>query len=205
MTKNICCARLCCPTATSRTSHRTGTTASTCPRCWTTAGTASKSIFTRIYIYILYLYLYLQLSTGPGWCRTGSASTPPTGRTTCGGRWRSRRGSSGYPWCSSQTTSPGKRKILGSICWVNKKYLQPAPGRAVGDDLPVVLHEGGGQSRLLQHAQLGQEPDPQLQNQQLSGESLSTSLSMSPSTLHLSKLYRPYSSQPDLGSVILNT
>ena len=39
-------------------------------------------------------------------------------------------------------------------------------GRAVRDDLPLLLHEGGGQSGLLLLPQLGQEPDTQLQDQQ---------------------------------------
>ena len=76
----FCPCRRCCQTAISRTSPRTGTMASTCPRCWTTAG--------------------------PAWCPTGRDWTQATGRTTWGGPWRSRRGSSGSPWCWSQSTSP---------------------------------------------------------------------------------------------------
>ena len=41
-----------------------------------------------------------------------------------------------------------------------------APGRAVRDDLPLLLHEGGGQSWLLLLPQLGQEPDTELQDKQ---------------------------------------
>ena len=43
-------------------------------------------------------------------------------------------------------------------------------GRALRDDLPLLLHEGGGQSGLLLHPQLGQTPDPKCSHQQLQGE-----------------------------------
>ena len=43
----------------------------------------------------------------------------------------------------------------------------PSPGRVVRDDLPLLLHEGGGQPRLLLLPQLGEEPDTQLQDKQL--------------------------------------
>ena len=46
----------------------------------------------------------------------------------------------------------------------------PAPRRALRDDLPLLLHEGGGQPRLLRHPRLGQESDPQPEDQQLQGE-----------------------------------
>ena len=42
----------------------------------------------------------------------------------------------------------------------------PSPGRVVRDDLPLLLHEGGGQPGLLLLSQLGQEPDTELQDKQ---------------------------------------